>query len=158
MQPHSMCAVALAGYMWNRVEPVKVTNCSMEVEYTVRGRYKKNVYRLSNIAVSSDNREISFSVIRDGGGLACVIDIRRSSFSEGFEVTMTHRTTHISGLREVYNLYKNRVSGGFNYNSRKYGGFKGTLSSDRKTVELECEVRRDNGSLYPVKYTLKIRL
>lgn len=154
MQPHSMCAVALAGYVWNRPEPKKIKSCSMEVEYKSNGLYKKNIYRLSNISISSDDREMDVHIIRDGGGISCTMNIRRSSKSEGSQVTMTHGQIHVAGLREVYNLYKNNISGGMHYNSQRYKGFKGTISASREKVVLDCEVIQKNGSVAEVKYEL----
>lgn len=157
MQPHSMCAVALAGYMWNRPETKKINECSMEVEYRKDGQYKKNVYRLSRITLSPDDREINVHILRDGGGISCTITIRRSSVVEGSQVTMTHSQNHVAGLREVYNLYKHNVASGFNYNSERYKAFRGTISSDREKVVLDCEVKRSNGLYAVVNYELRKR-
>lgn len=157
MQPHSMCAVALAGYVWNRPEPKHVTSCVMGVEYKRDGTYRKNIYRLSNILTSPDNREMRVHIVRDGGGISCEITLRRSSTQEGSEVTMTHGQIHVSGLREVYNLYKNKVSSGMHYNSERYRNFKGDVSSNRKKMQLWCEVKNRYGNFITVLYELELQ-
>lgn len=156
MQPHSMCAVALAGYVWNRPEIKQVSSGVMHVEYRKDGTYKKNIYRLGNIHVSPDGREIKVRIIRDGGGISCEITIRRSSAQEGSEVTMTHGQIHVAGLREVYNLYKLKVASGLHYNSERYRAFAGEFSSDRKKLRFVSEVKNRSGSFVPVGYELEL--
>ncbi|MFZ1721552.1 MAG: hypothetical protein WAU07_03530, partial [Microgenomates group bacterium] len=77
---------------------------------------------------------------------------------EGAEVTQTHSTQHVSGLREVYNLYRGTVSGGMHYNSVKYKSFHGEApyKSDPKQLHLYSDVRRKDGGFSPVLYELRV--
>lgn len=156
MQPHSMAAVALAGYMWNSHSNPVVSKCVMRVEYRRDGDYVSHSYDLTNVQESSDKRELKVSIMRSGGGLACTINLRRSSLQEGCEITMTHETIHVSGLREVFNLYKMRIANGMHYNSQRYRAFEGDYqSSDRKKLTLTCEVKTRHGNFVPVRYELE---
>lgn len=156
MQPHSMCVVSLVGLMWNSLSPKQVSRCEMRVEYTKRGSYAFHSYELSNIYESPDRRELRVSVMRAGGGLACTVNVRRSSLQEGCEVTMTHDTIHVSGLREVFHLYRLKASGGMSYNSRLYKGFAGEFQTDDyKKLDLVCEVLNDNDVHVPVRYQIE---
>ena len=158
MQPHSMCAVALAGYMWNRPESLNVSKCNMAVEYRKSGDYKMNTYELSNIRESVDKREITALIMRGGGGIACTVTIRRSSAQEGSLVTMTHGQIPVAGLREVFNLYKKRISSGMHYNSERYRNFQGEYrDSGRRKLWLRSEVKSSYGQFYDVDYELDIR-
>lgn len=158
MQPHSMCAAALAGFMWNRPESLNVKKCNMSVEYRKSGEYKMNTYELSDIRESADKREITVFVMRGGGGIACQVAIRRNSAQEGSEVTMTHGQIHVSGLREVFNLYNKRIVSGMHYNSERYRNFAGEFrDSGRKKLWLRCEVKSSYGSFYDVDYELEMR-
>ena len=151
-----MCALALAGYIWNSYENPVVSKCVMRVEYRRDGNYVSHSYDLTNIQESSDKRELKVSIMRSGGGLSCVMNIRRSSLEEGSEITMTHETNHVSGLREVFNLYKMRISNGMHYNSMRYRAYSGEFqSSDRKKLDFTCEVKTKSGTFIPVRYQLE---
>lgn len=157
MQPHSMCAVALAGFMWNRPVKVPLTSVAMKVEYTYQGVYKYNHYTLSDITESTDQRELSVRIMRSSGDISCTVRLRRSSAQEGSEVTMTHDQNHVSGLREVYNLYKEKVANGMHYNSMKYRDFRGEFTdSSRKKLRLVCAVKQSDGSFRDVPYELEM--
>lgn len=159
MQPHSMCAVAVAGYMWNRPYRKSISRLSMDVEYRSEDKFRNLVYDISNIQESSDQREIKLSIVRAGGGLACTMLIRRSSAAEGSKVTMTHETTHVAGLREEYYLYKNTIQSGRHHNSRKYGDFSGSIDESRENLTMICGIRNiKTDRFYDVVYRLKIRL
>jgi hypothetical protein len=156
MQPHSMCAVALVGFMWSTSTPVKVSSSGMRVVYTKQGAYASHSYDLSNISESADRRELRVSIMRSGGGLACTVNVRRSSLEEGCEVTITHDTQHVAGLREVFNLYRVRVSNGMSYNSMLYKGFSGEFQTlDRVKLNLTCDVKRDDDSYASVGYEIE---
>ncbi len=158
MQPHSMCAVALANYMWNRPERRLVKSCYMDVEYyTTDGKYKLNKYDLTHIEESDDRRTLKVYIMRSGGGISCQITLMRSSVEEGGEITMTHSQNHVSGLREVYKLYKNKLQNGMHYNSERYRNFKGeSYHPERKTFHLESEVRIKNDIFVWKTYDLRI--
>ena len=156
MQPHSMCALALAGYVWNCYDSSAISKCVMRVEYRRDGEYVSHSYDLTNVRESNDRRELKVQIMRSGGGLSCVMNIRRSSTQEGSEITMTHETIHISGLREVFNLYKMRISNGMHYNSARYRAYGGEFqTSDRKKLDFTCEVKTSSGSFVPVRYMLE---
>lgn len=157
MQPHSMCALAFAKFYWNQYDPIIIKgDVKMRVEYQLgTGEYKTNEYRLSNIQESSNQLELKVYVIRSSGGISCEITIRRNSRSEGAELTMTHSQQHVSGLREVYQLMKKRISDGRHYNSEKYGRYEGE-SDDPKKLVLYCEVKNGRGDLIRIPYTLEI--
>lgn len=152
-----MCAVAFAKFYWNQYDPIVVKgDVTMRVEYRIgTGEYKTNEYRLSNIQESSDQRELRIYIIRSSGGISCEITIRRNSLSEGAELTMIHSQQHVSGLREVYQLMKKRISGGRHYNSEKYGNYDGE-SDDPKKLVLNCEVKNSKGGFVNIPYTLEI--
>lgn len=156
MQPHSMCVVSLVGLLWNSIDRKKVSRCEMRVEYTKRGSYAFHSYELSNIYESPDRRELRVSVMRAGGGLSCTVNARRTSLEEGAQVTMTHDTIHVAGLREVFNLYRLKVSSGQSQNSRLYKGFGGEFQTDDyKKLDLYCEVLNDNEVYVPVRYQIE---
>lgn len=157
MQPHSMCTVGLCNYVWNYYKPVE-NEYRMSVEYRSEYGVKVLYYRLFNVKVSEDGTELSVAIQRDGGGLACVVHARRASRTEGAEVTMTHETQHVAGLREVYNLYKGQVLNGMHYNSKKYRGFRGQLASksDPKHFQLTTDLVRADGSTSVGQYDLRI--
>lgn len=153
MQPHSMCAVALAGFVWNHPEvrpdlrdPLKVvtiSRCNMTVEFRhPRDGYRHLMYNLTNIERSSDDLEMKFRIVRSSGGTDCNITMRRNSRGLGAEVQMTHYPTHIAGLVEVFDLNKQDVTSGRHRNSEKYRNFSGDFSSDRKTLMMYCEILR----------------
>lgn len=157
MQPHSMCAVALVGYIWNSHKEMNISKCVMSVEYRNRfGDYKSNSYDLSDIEESSDRRELKIRIMRSGGGLACKVIARRSSTSEGAKITMTHETIHVSGLREEFKLYAKDVSEGMHYNSQRYRRFVGHFGSGRESLNLVCEIKRDDDTYYSSAYKLNI--
>ena len=156
MQPHSMCAVALANYMWNKYAPTGVNSMVMRIDYQLKGRYKTNIYRLGYIEENANRTEIKFYVIRDGGGISCQITMTRPSPIEGARVTMTHSQNHISGLREEFNLRPNCVYQGQHFNSLKYRNFAGSSTHpERKKFILESEINRGN-YFVPVRYELEI--
>ncbi|MCA9369437.1 MAG: hypothetical protein H6773_03855 [Pseudomonadales bacterium] len=155
MQPHSMAALALAGHLWNSYVPPKIAKCVMRVEFRKHGEYVSNMYDMLDITESSDRRELKVRIMRSGGGLSCTVVIRRNSLEEGSEVTMTHETIHVSGLREVFNLYKMKIVSGRHYNSMKYRNFAGDfVSDDRKVLNFVCEVKDSRGNFYAVPYRL----
>lgn len=159
MQPHSMCAVALANYVWNSFEKIKVSSCAMNIEYLNRyGENQLKKYRLSNFAESSDRREFTVYIIRDGGGISCSITVRRNTTQEGAEVEMTHSQIHVSGLREVYRLMKEEITNGRHYNSLIYKDFKGEqTSSDRRKLRLWTDVKQKKDDRFVrTQYDLEI--
>lgn len=157
MQPHSMCAVALTGYLWNNYDKTIESKYTMRVEYYNRyGDYVSHSYDLTDVKESSDKHELKIRIMRSGGGLACVVRVRRNSLSEGCKVEMEHETIHISGLREEYKLYKTDVSEGRHYNSMRYRRFAGHFGSEKKKLSLVCEIKRDDGSYYSAAYKLEI--
>lgn len=156
MQPHSMCAVALANYMWNRHDPTGISSAKMKIDYELRNRPRTNAYRLDYIEENKNSTEIKFYIMRDGGGIACQITISRSSPSEGSKVTMTHSQNHISGLKEEFYLYKNKAISGQHRNSLKYRNFDGESSHpERKKFTLRSEIKRGKDFI-PIKYELEI--
>jgi hypothetical protein len=157
MQPHSMAVLALAGFIWNRPRRYSINKAVMRVEYLKNGKYASNIYELTDIEESEDQRELVVRTMRGGGGLSCTMDVRRSSAQEGAEVTMTHRTIHVSGLREVFKLYKTKIVAGMHYNSRRYRNFKGEyMTPDRKKLRMYCEVKRSDGYFTEIPYDLEV--
>lgn len=159
MQPHSMCAVSLANYIWNNYQRQPESEFRMTVDYrNHHGNYRSLKYRLFNVRVSPDNLELKMNIQRDGGGIDCEVTCRRSSVREGAEVTQTHGQQHVAGLREVYNLYRGKVMNGTHYGSRKYKSFRGETpaKSDPKTLHLHTDVKRPDGSFVEVFYESRI--
>jgi len=151
-----MCALALAGFIWNSYSNPVVSKCVMRVEYRRDGLYVSHSYDLTDIVESSDKRELKVSIMRSGGGLSCVMHLRRSSTQEGSEITRTHESIRVSGLREVFNLYKMKISNGMHYNSMKYRSYGGEYESDdRKKLSFTCEVKNTNENFVPVRYVLE---
>ncbi len=158
MQPHSMCAVALAGYMWNHPRRIAVERCNMNVEYIRNSKWCLNKYELLDIEESSDGRGVKVRIMRGGGGIACTMTIRRKSIEEGAEVEMTHSQIHVAGLREVFKLYKMRITEGAHYNSQRYRNFFGEfMDSTRTKLRLRCEVIQADKSFVSVQYDLEIK-
>lgn len=156
MQPHSMAMVSLVGLLWNSSTPKKVSKMDVKVEYRREGSYAFHDYVLTNVTESSDRREISASIMSTNSGLSCVMHARRSSLQEGCEITMTHDTIHVSGLREVFNLYKLNVASGMSYNSMVYKAFAGAFQTDDyKRIDLTAEVRLKSGDYVPVRYEVE---
>jgi hypothetical protein len=151
-----MCAVSLANYIWNDAYHPIIEEASMRVEYQDRhGKYRNLYYRLGNIYQTSDRREFRFQIVRDGGGVNCAIEARRSSNQEGSQVVMTHLPSHVSGLREEYYLSKKQVSSGRHVGSSRYGAFAGDINyTDRLT--LYCELFRDDHSSFLSRYDLTV--
>jgi hypothetical protein len=84
------------------------------------------------------------------------VTARRKSVEEGSEITMTHETIHVSGLREVFNLYKLKVANGLSYNSEKYKAFAGEFQTDDyKKLDLNCEVKQRDDKFIMVKYLIE---
>lgn len=157
MQPHSMCAVALANFMWNRYSPTGLKSAIMNVEYySTSGKYKLNKYDLNYIEESSDRKTLKVYVMRSGGGIACQITLTRPTVEEGAEITMQHSQIHISGLREIYKLYKNKIVQGRHRNSERYRNFAGqSYHPDRKTFRLYSEIKnKETGYFVPIQYDL----
>lgn len=156
MQPHSMCVVSLVGLMWNAYNPRKVNSCQLRVEYTKQGSYAFHEYSLSNITESADQRELSVNIMRSSGGLSCKVTARRSSLQEGSEITLSHDTIHVAGLREVFNMYRFRIANGMSYNSMLYKGFSGDFQTDDyKKLVLSCEVKNRDDVFVPVRYEIE---
>lgn len=158
MQPHSMCAVALANYVWNSATWMELEKVQMRVDYKDRyGASKFNIYELWNIQRDRDDREMRVQIMRGGGGINCTITLRRNTPQEGAEVTMTHSEQHIAGLREVFYLYKEKISSGKHYNSLKYGDFEGYNNHpDRRRIALYCDLRMSAHTFVRIKYELEI--
>jgi hypothetical protein len=129
----------------------------MRVEYQNRfGEYKVNIYDLWNIRRDTDDREMKVQIMRSGGGVNCTITLRRSSVQEGSEITMTHSEQHIAGLREVYHLYKEKISSGKHYNSLVYKDFNGyNNDSKRERIVLSCEIKMNDKYFVPIEYKLE---
>jgi hypothetical protein len=158
MQPHSMCAVALAAYVWNRPRRLEVTSSVMNVEYYKNGRYKLNKYELSNFIQCTDGTDFRVHIMRSGGGIACDVTVRRFSLSEGTRVEMTHSQQHVAGLREEFRLMKKRIINGRHYNSQRYRNFEGeAIHPDRKRFKFYCEVKQQNGYFVELPYELEIK-
>lgn len=160
MQPHSMCAVAVANYVWNAHEKITATNYEVKVEYIHRrGEFKTNIYRLSGFKEESDRKAFSVYIIRAGGGIACTIYARRNSTQEGSKIEMTHSQNHTSGLREEYELWKKNIKYGRHYNSSLYRDFEGeSITDDRKRINFNCDVKQiDNKTFKKVNYEITIR-
>lgn len=153
-----MCALAAANLVWNTHEDMSgLSMVKMDVSYVDKyGKYKTNKYELSNFQFK-DEREFSVMIIRGGGGIACTMSIRRRSAEEGSEVEMTHSQNHVSGLREVFSLSKNKIKGGRHYNSKMYRCFEGEgHHPERKGMNLICEIKRPTGNFGNSKYELSV--
>lgn len=159
MQPHSMCALAMANILWNTPEDMSgVSGARMDVSYKDKyDKYRLNKYELSNVRISPDNREFTVLILRAGGGISCSITVRRKTTEQGTGVEMRHSENHISGLREEFTLYKNKIGGGMHYNSMKYRCFAGEGNHpDRKAMNLSCEIKKDDGKFFTAKYELTV--
>lgn len=153
MQPHSMCGVALANYMWNAAEPTGLLSAVMRIEYKLRDRSRALLYELTNIRENKDHTEIKAYVMRGGGGIACQLTLSRNSAQEGTEVNITHSQNHLSGLKESFKLYKNQVTQGRHRNSEKYKDFKGENNHpDKKKFVLDSEVKRKTDGPYDYRW------
>lgn len=157
MQPHSMCALAMANIIWNSYDESEVSSAKMDVSYRNKyNEYKTNKYELSNIRIISD-REFTVLILRGGGGISCTMTVRRKKLEEGTDVEMTHSQNHVSGLREVFRLSKNKIGSGLHYNSMKYRCFAGEGSHpERKALNLVCEIKKDDGKFFTAKYELTV--
>ena len=153
MQPHSMCAVALAGYVWKNYsimkvakankEAIKLSSAEMQVEYrTPDGLFRMLGYKISDISVKADT-EIKFNVAKSHGSLHCTIEINRAS--ESSEVRLDHSEQHASGLKELFNVYDKSIVGR-HINSLKYNTFDGTFENDYKRLRLSSDVLRGRGT------------
>ncbi len=157
MQPHSMCAVALAGHMWNRYDRLQVSRCRMNVWYEKNKERMQNKYELSQIEETDNRLTLKVYIMRGGGGLACMVKIQRNSPLEGVRVQMTHLQMHVAGLWEEFTLYKDRITNGEHHNSRRYRRFSGEfMDEERKKLRLYCEVKQENGSYISLPYYLEI--
>ncbi|NCN83047.1 MAG: hypothetical protein GW947_03705 [Candidatus Pacebacteria bacterium] len=166
MQPHSMCALAVAGYVWNRPAPIdpkyqRTKFNNVELEFTDhRDKTRKIYYNLEITKRKADEKELDIRAVKSSGDLACTLEIRRASNDEGSKVTVVHQTQHVSGLKEIYNLYKDYTTDGHHENSTKYGKFKAIFDSgnlDRTTCEVRTElVRKSDGWSRVVSYKTKI--
>ncbi|NCN24162.1 MAG: hypothetical protein COU65_02895 [Candidatus Pacebacteria bacterium CG10_big_fil_rev_8_21_14_0_10_42_12] len=155
MQPHSMCAVALAAYMWNRTSPVFVSNARAKVIFTRHDGAPRSLYYDLNVESRQDDTKFVVKVIRSVGGIACSITVWRNSSEEGTRVHMTHAQQHISGLMETYKLYKDKIDNGNHRNSMKYKTFSGkVLQDDRKKLELYSDVKMPRGGFRKIRYDL----
>jgi len=156
MQPHSMCAVALSDYIWHW-DGATGKDYRVSVEYRrYDGTYRSLKYRCTP-TLSTDRRQLDVFVVRDGGGIACTVTLMKSG-SEGSEVTSRHSQQHVSGLREVYNLYRGKVKNGMHYNSLMYKRFEGELISraDPKKMRIVTEVLVDEYKFVPISYQVEI--
>lgn len=146
MQPHSMAAMTFASYIWNNEQSQEyryetIVGGETEVEYRDKyGAFRDLFYRMEVVGRSSDDKELQIYVLRSGGGIACVVTVRRNSLQEGAHITMTHSQQHISGLREEFNLMKKSITQGMHYNSEKYKNYKGQILYEGKEVDLETDV------------------
>jgi len=156
MQPHSMCAVALSNYIW-------YANGQAGVDYRVTvefrrhdGTYRNLKYRCTP-SLSTDKSRLDIFIIRDGGGIACTITLDKRG-AEGSEVSSSHSQQHVSGLREVYNLYKGKVKNGMHYNSLMYKGFEGELitQADPKKMTMKTEVKVTQDRYATINYLIII--
>jgi len=153
-----MCALAVAHYVWNDPYHQVPKSMMMNVEYRNRyGEYKLNKYELSDIRESSDKRELSAYIIRGGGGISCTITIRRNTTLEGAELEMSHSQNHVSGLREVYGLMKEKIIQGRHYNSLMYRNFEAEqVGPERKKLKLRTEVKQTDNQFKTAEYDLEI--
>src|SRR3989344_3252384 len=162
MQPHSMCAVALATYMWNRPEWLFLNNARTEIEYTISEGSQKIFrhlkYRL-DVCSSDLDKKFTVYILRDGGGIACSITVWRDSSQEGSRVYQTHSQQHVAGLVEEYDLWKNKLVNGRHRNSLKYKKFAGeVLDSDRKKIRLISEIKHPDKDIYtPLSYAVELK-
>lgn len=164
MQPHSMCALAVAGYVWNRPTPIdqkylrKKFN-DVEIEFTNHeGKTRKMYYNLEITKRKADETELDIKAVKSSGDLACTLEIRRGSSAESSRVTVVHQTQHVSGLKEIYNLYKDYTTGGHHENSTKYGKFDAKFESgalDRTVCAVSTELVKKDWSRF-VTYKTKI--
>lgn len=158
MQPHSQCAVALAGFIWNNRSDEKVVGADFKVWWQdLSGQYNQHVYNMKFISESDDKLSFSVMTQRDGGGTdPCTIQLWRKSPEEGSLITMYHQTNHVSGLREEFNLYRLAVSNGMHYNSQKYRAFHGGFRTDNwKDLDLISEIKRSDDTFAEVRYQIE---
>ena len=160
MQPHSMCALGLATYVWEKSDMACPQAIEMKVVYRNRDQlYKTNYYSLSSITEDDDRRRLVVSIRRMGDGDTCTVTISRKSTELGSEISMKHSVPHTANLEEVFRIYESRISDGKHYNSMKYGEYRGGFSqADRKHIQLRCDVKTESGSFITVDYDLYMRI
>lgn len=159
MQPHSMCAVALANYVWNSPYFMgHVEGANMNVSYqNSEGKYRLMKYELSGFNLEKDNRTFSVFILRGGGGISCKITATRGTAEVGAKVSMTHSQNHVSGLREEYTLNAKEIANGRHYNSQRYRNFSGeNAHPDRLKLKMRCEVRVEKERYITIPYELEI--
>lgn len=155
-----MCVVALTAYLWNRPVRLNLKKALIYITYRNRyGEYKNNVYDTEIVSRSPDDCELKVYVIRSGGGISCTVTAKRNSTQEGSEVVFTdHSQHHLSGLRELYKLYKNRIAYGDNQGSKLYRRFEGETTDDtRRRYRMMCEVINSQEQYVPVLYEIELK-
>lgn len=154
MQPHSMCALALSYYTW--INERQYSFCRMRVKYRNNKGERVMYYDLKEIEYKG--KQLSTSIVRSGGGLACRVTAKLESSER---VEMTHGTQHVAGLTEIFTLRKKEIIGGYHKNSMKYRNFSGTVKLDsigeETKIELRCDIKSENSNeFYKVEYELTL--
>lgn len=158
MQPHSMAALSLAGFVWNNPYKVVKSSARAEVEYRKRAdELKTNYYDLSGITLSSDKRTLTVTIGRVIKGAPCTITIRRNTDDVPCKVTMSHSQQHAADLREEFRLTPSQIQDGRHYNSYIYREFRGKFTvDDCSRSDLSCEVRNRELRYVWVNYKTKV--
>lgn len=119
------------------------------------GNEEQKVYTVD--AVHFTHTGFECNLMRSHGGIDCTISGRRMSTLEGSQVFMTHSQQHVADLMEEFRLYKEYITDGKHHRSKKYGRFDGRVAHpDGERLELNCEVKRADGSFVYVPYELEI--
>ncbi len=167
MQPHSMCALAVAAYVWNRPKPVDKKylgeKFSVEIEYETQSRERKQLeYKIEITQRDTKEEKMVVRAIRSHGGLDCRLTLERNSSAEGSKVTVRHSQQHVAGLREIYELHNKYTRSGHHVNSMKYNRFDATFSDDddRKNGTLETDICLEGriNQFRRVRYSTKLRV
>lgn len=158
MQPHSMAALGLAGFVWNNPYKEIKSSARAEVEYRKRAdELKTNYYDLSGITLSSDNRTLTVTIGRVIKGAPCTITIRRDTDDVPCKVTMTHSPQHVADLREEFRLTRSQIQDGRHYNSYIYREYNGKFTvDDCSRSDLSCEMKNREDRYVWVNYKTKV--
>lgn len=154
MQPHSMCALALANLCWNYNKNIELLKSrEMQVEYTrADGRFRSLYYKMTDIRFQTEQKEFSVNILRSNGGYACNMSVKINSNKQ---CEMSHGNQHVAGYKEEFELWLKEIKNGKHRNSKRYGTFSGIIFDADKIV-LNCELKRDGKESVMSKYTLKI--
>lgn len=147
MQPHSMCTLALANFVWNRPKDQQVlignSKINMKVDYiSLPGspdeRSRTLYYDLYNYEETTDRYEFKVNIVRASGGINCQMRVWRDSLGEPQTVKMTHGQQHAAGLMEEFRMYRRSLKG-HHHNSKRYTSFSGDIDR-REEITLSCGV------------------